>query len=440
MTATPLAYRPDIDGLRAVAMAIVVWFHARLGGLSGGFVGVDVFFVISGFLIASIIQREMQAGTFTLAGFYERRCRRILPALLLVTAATLAAGCFLLTPADLLALGKAAVATVAFHSNFHFARTAGYFMPASETLPLLHTWSLGVEEQFYVVAPLLLLALGGRWRRWRTAVFSGLLALSLGLAVRSAFTREAAAFYLPHLRAYELMLGMALALGLLPALRQPAARTIAAVVGIAMIGYAAVMFSGETPMPGWAALIPCLGTALIIHSGSGHSGSGHSGGGHAGSEPATLVHRLLAVRPLVYVGLVSYALYLWHWPLLAFAEYEWPGAVSLPLRLALVALAFALAVATYHWLETPVRARSGWLGQGRVFAGAAVATLALLAAGQWLVAAGGWPGRLPPEARRIAAVPAIPLAATGGCRQAEGSATGAACPIGRPDAAVRSFV
>ena len=189
------SYRPDIDGLRAVAVGIVVAFHAALGIFPGGYIGVDVFFVISGFLITSIIWREVETGTFSIAGFYERRIRRIFPALAVVMLATLAAGALLFAPQDYFLLGRSARATAGFFSNFYFNNQSGYFAPGVETQPLLHTWSLAVEEQFYLVAPFFLMLLARMQSGWRILLFLGLFAASLAVSTMGALDENQAAFF-----------------------------------------------------------------------------------------------------------------------------------------------------------------------------------------------------------------------------------------------------
>jgi peptidoglycan/LPS O-acetylase OafA/YrhL len=381
-----IAYRPDIDGLRAVAVGTVVLFHAQLGLFPGGFVGVDVFFVISGYLITSIIARELDGGTFSLLSFYERRIRRIFPALLVVIAACLAVGAWRMTPRHYHSLAESALAAIGFHSNIYFADKAGYFMPSAETLPLLHTWSLGVEEQFYVVAPLLLMALW-RFRAWVVPVLAVLIAVALAASVWGTNVDSEKAFYLPHTRAIELMIGMALGVGLVPAVRSRRARQILSALGLLMIAASASFYTSATPFPGAAALVPCLGSALVIHCAGGADGT-------------SLVGRLLATTPTVWLGKISYSLYLWHWPLFAFAAYEW-GEVPVAGRLALIAASIALAAATYYWIEQPARTSRVVLTTSRVF-GAGLGSAGVLAAVAGIVVATkGLPARLAPDVAAI---------------------------------------
>ncbi|MFM7347934.1 MAG: acyltransferase family protein [Erythrobacter sp.] len=338
-------YRRDIDGLRAVAVFPVVLYHAGVPGFPGGFVGVDVFFVISGYLITAILAREIAEGRFSLAGFYERRARRILPPLAVVLAATLLVGWHLLMPEELLRLGRATFATVLFASNVSAARSLDYFAPAAEFEPLLHTWSLAVEEQFYLIFPLLLMGLAwAGWSRRALAVVAGLSALSLAAAAALIDARPLWVFYLIVFRVWELGAGAMLALTR-PA--PPHARLLREGLGLA--GLLAILapvalYSAATPFPGFAALPPVLGATLLIWIG------GEGGGSRAS--------RLLALRPLVGIGLVSYSLYLWHWPILAFVR-VFEGWVRISNATAAGAVAASLAAAWLSWrfMERPFRMR-----------------------------------------------------------------------------------
>lgn len=377
---SPRHYRPDIDGLRAIAILSVLLFHAGLG-CPGGFVGVDIFFVISGFLISSIIFRELHDGTFSLVVFWERRIRRIMPAMVLVVAATLIAGWFLFLPEDYARLCTSAVAQTTLSSNFFFYQQwlngNGYFAPALDPKPLLHTWSLALEEQFYLLFPLLLTLLA-RWRRRPFAEAILLLAIgSFALSVYGSYHFPAAAFYLLPSRACELLLG-----ALLPLARERIAvsqrtREIAGWLGLGLIVYAIFFYDVYTEFPGRAAVPPCLGAALIIFSSEFSISS---------------VGRILALKPLVFTGLISYSLYLWHWPLLVFSKYplnseSWKSSV------AMLAVTAALSVLSWKYVELPFRKRQFCQKRARLFlfAGAATATLLILG----LVGAeqGGFPNR-----------------------------------------------
>jgi peptidoglycan/LPS O-acetylase OafA/YrhL len=380
-----MEYRKDIDGLRAVAVLAVVFFHGRLPGFSGGFVGVDVFFVISGFLITSLIAEDCKAGRFSFVTFYFRRVRRILPALLCIYFASTALAAFIMMPSDMAEFGRSLVSSAAFVSNHFFFHLADYFGGPSEQKPLLHTWSLSIEEQFYLVWPPLFLLLA-RWRtRWLPYCVGTLGALSLLAAAIMVHQHKEAAFFLAPLRAWELLLGASLAL--LP--RRPrmsgGSAQISAGLGLTLIIASIALLDESQPFPGLLALPACLGTAMLIL---------------AGSDDAPLVTRALSLRPAVAVGLISYSLYLWHWPLLALARYH----VDRPLRwteLALIVGASVLAaIATYRYVEQP--ARHLRLHLAPRLAGAGVLALGAVALiGHQIDKSRGWTFNLNPEIRRL---------------------------------------
>jgi peptidoglycan/LPS O-acetylase OafA/YrhL len=345
-------YRPDIDGLRAVAIAPVVAFHAFPAWAPGGFVGVDVFFVISGYLISLIILERLDAGTFTLASFYARRVRRIFPALVLVLAVCLAWGWFALFASDFALLGKHTAAGAGFAANLVFWGEAGYFDGASETKPLLHLWSLGIEEQFYLLWPTLLYV---AWKgRASTLVVVGTVGIASFLynAVQVR-TDEVAAFYSPLTRLWELALGGGAAYLTLAQTRAtfsrrwalrfwrlygPGVRNVAAFVGLGAIVAAIFLFDRDTSFPGWRAALPAGGALLLITAG----------------PDAWLNRQILALPPMVALGLISYPLYLWHWPLLSFATLT-SSTPSPGGRAALVTAGVVLAWITYQIVEKPVR-------------------------------------------------------------------------------------
>ncbi|MFG1479581.1 acyltransferase family protein [Xanthobacter sp. V4C-4] len=359
-----LAYRPDVDGLRAIAVGSVVLFHAGFGVFKGGFVGVDVFFVISGFLITSIIADDMGRGRFSLMDFYDRRVRRILPALLLVLAGTTAIGAFILLPGQMQDLARTLIPATLFYANVHFMGLESYFAPAAEELPLLHLWSLAVEEQFYIVFPLLLFALlrlGGR--RLALGVLAAVALGSLAYAQIELEDAPRRAFFLLSARAWELLTGAFLALAPLPKVRPAVAAGLGA-LGLGALLVPVFAYDRSTPFPGLAALPPVLGAALIIYSGR-----------FAAAGP---VARLLALPGMVYVGRISYSLYLWHWPLLSLAFIYRGRALTPLLAAALIALAVALSALSLRFVETPLR-RPGLLG-GRPAARLAVGAGALCVA------------------------------------------------------------
>ncbi|MES2992870.1 MAG: acyltransferase family protein [Pseudomonadota bacterium] len=325
-------YRADIDGLRAVAVLAVIAYHAFPGALPGGFVGVDVFFVISGYLITGILAREIGAGTFTLAGFYARRVRRILPALAIVLAFALAAGWLLLSPKQLATLCRHVVGGVTFSANLVLWNESGYFDTDAALKPLLHLWSLAIEEQFYLVWPLALLAF---WR-WRVALTVAIVVASLAACIALSRDAAATAFFLPHTRAWELLAG-ALLVWLPPVPTRW--RAAASLLGALAIGLACALYHRELRYPGAFALAPTLGAALLIAAG-----------------PGAAFNRLLARPAAAWVGRISYPLYLWHWPLLVFAlilnDYDPLGALR---TAGVLGLTVALSALTYLAIEQPIR-------------------------------------------------------------------------------------
>ena len=366
------AYRADIDGLRAIAVIPVVLFHAGLPLMSGGYVGVDVFFVISGFLITGIIAGEMAQGRFSLAEFYRRRARRIFPALTLVGLFTLAVGYLILTPKEFAGLGQSAAAVAVFGSNFHFWKNVSYFSPGIQ--PLLHTWSLAVEEQYYLFFPLLLL-LHGQQRLMAAALWV-VFALSMACSALLVWKAPGAAFYLLPSRAWELMLGGLLALGCFGFPHDAVGAKAASALGLALIAIPVVAYRAAMPFPGPTALPPVLGAALLIW------GRGHG----------------LAWAPLVWVGRRSYSLYLWHLPVIAFTRYLTDAPLSVVGGLATALVSLALAHVTFMVVETPFRApqvKALWPAAGMVLLGAAALVVSALH---------GMPSRLSAAQRRQIAV------------------------------------
>lgn len=387
-------YRPEIDGLRAIAVLAVVLFHAGFG-LPGGYVGVDVFFVISGFLITSLIWKDLESERFTFANFWERRARRIAPAMVVVTIATLVAGWFLLLPSDFENLGRASASQAAFFANIHYCLSLNYFAGIADEKPLLHTWSLAVEEQFYLIVPFLL------WRmfrfaalRTRAAVISILsvgFALSFAVSLYTTHNHGKAAFYLLPPRAWELLLGSLIAFFPYPqrCLRHRSLREVASLTGLALIFIPIFFYTRSTPFPGLAALPPCLGAALVIWV-------------NGPIDAPTAVARLISIRPLVFIGLISYSLYLWHWPLLAFSKYLAIAPLSEGHRAVLVGLGFLFAILSWRYVETPFRTRTLGATRKSVFAFAGTGLVLVLASGLLCIAMKGFPQRFPSEAQKLA--------------------------------------
>ena len=381
-----MKYRPEVDGLRALAVLPVILFHAGFDAPRGGFIGVDVFFVISGYLITRLIREEMQTDTFSIVRFYERRIRRILPALFLVCFACIPLAWQWLTPRDFKSFGGSMIAVVGFVSNIYFWKTENYFAAPVERLPLVHTWSLAVEEQFYLFFPLVLLALRGLRRMALVAVIAAIAFVSLAIAEYWSGSQPSASFYLLPARAWELGAGALLALthdrwsGL-----SGTKREFCSAAALAAVGYSLFAFEATTRHPGLITLLPVMGTVVLL----------------AVATPDTAVGRVLSSRPLVALGLISYSAYLWHQPLFAFARIRLPT-LSLVDKAVLVAVALVLAYLSWRFVERPFRAK-GALGRGRVFALAAVASAAALAIGVLAYVSDGLPGRIPKESQAVLA-------------------------------------
>ena len=380
-----MEYRSDIDGLRAVAILPVVLGHAALGPFEGGFVGVDVFFVISGYLITSIIAGEMEEERFSIAKFYERRIRRLLPALMALLAICIAVGSFVLLEEDRVQFGNSVIATTFFGSNFFFWSQVGYFDGPALTKPLLHTWSLAVEEQFYIVFPVALFILYKYCRSYLAPALFAATALSFILAAVSVHKAPSAAFYLLPTRAWEMLIGSLLALGAVPPISSPRLRDAASLLGIALIAFAVFTYTEGTTFPGPAALLPCLGTALIIH---------------AGQAGPSVVGRLLSLKPVVFIGQISYSLYLWHWPVIVFTSYMLVHKPNVPTMAGAVALSILLATLSWRYIEQPFR--HSRRSRSTVFRSAVLAMSAAAAAG--LLASLSMLGpRTEPEVERLLA-------------------------------------
>src|SRR5262245_22386561 len=379
--AASLKYRPDIDGLRAVAVLLVLFYHFQITPFTGGFVGVDIFFVISGYLITSLIRGEMANGEFSLIAFYERRVRRILPALFFMLLATTALAGLILFPYDLMRYSRSLIATVLFGSNFYFWSTVDYFDIAAELKPLLHTWSLAVEEQFYFLYPALFCALRGASQRKLIHVIGAIFIVSLGANIWALRFAPASDFYLLPFRGWELMLGALLALRPLGSAGR--IRAASAWSGVALILFSAFAFSIDTPFPGEYALVPCIGAACLIYAG-----------------PHTIVGRMLSWRPVVSIGLISYSLYLWHWPLLILARYLVLRDFILWEKATLILLSGMVAVVSWAYVEKPFRTL-GKIPSKSLFplAGAAIGIFIIAsAAGEF---SKGLPQRLDPAIRGL---------------------------------------
>lgn len=347
-----IKYRADIDGLRAIAVVSVLFFHAGFTDFSGGYVGVDVFFVISGFLITSIIQSEISSGQFSLADFYERRIRRLLPALIPVLVFT-AAFTFRYFPNDLFVdFANSLMAFFGFSSNWLFLSQTGYFDTEAFEKPLLHTWSLSIEEQYYLLFPSFMLVFFARFRAVTEILVGLVLVGSLALCIYWVQRGETdLAFYNSLSRVWELMIGSLLALRGPDLAKQAIWALAARVIGLAMIITPVLIYSEDTRFPGLTATVPVIGTALLIAAGSGKD----------------IVTFAISSAPVVYVGKISYALYLWHWPIFAFIHLRWPHPTDDKVVIGIL-VAIALSALSYHFLEKPFRRRRFAKDQKSIYA------------------------------------------------------------------------
>ncbi len=380
-------YRSEIDGLRTIAVVPVILFHAGFEMFRGGFVGVDIFFVISGYLITRIILDDLESGSFSVVKFYERRARRILPALFAVMLACIPFAWAWMLPGQFRDFAQSLVAVSLFASNFLFWRESGYFATAAEQKPLLHTWSLAVEEQYYILFPLLLLIL---WRFGRNPVFWSLVALaslSLALAEIGWRTDPTANFYLAPSRAWELLAGSICAL--IHHRSAPRAGNLQSAIGLVLILAGLLLFSENTPTPSLWTTVPVLGTALILLYG----------------QCGTLVARLLSWRPMVLIGLISYSAYLWHQPLFAFARVGRLDSPGPGLMMTLAIATFAIAWVSWRFIERPFRTgpRPLLRRQRQVFLASGTAAACFIGFGVAGFAGNGLPGRFDPAILALAA-------------------------------------
>jgi peptidoglycan/LPS O-acetylase OafA/YrhL len=338
-----LNYRADIDGLRAIAVMSVVLNHSGISFFSGGFIGVDIFFVISGYLITTILIREVDAHDFSIVRFYERRIRRIYPALFATLFFTLIVTTILYDAQSFMAFSKSVMATTFFFSNVHFWTEVGYFEGDAQLKPLLHTWSLAVEEQYYIFFPLLVMFIGRYCRPKISHILTGIALLSFGWDIYALRNDPSGAFYFAHLRAWELLIGSVLALNLISVNTKPAIRNVLSLVGLGMITAPIFLYSENTVFPGFAAAIPAFGTAFIIYS---------------GIKSPTLINKLLSLPPFVFVGQISYSLYLWHWPLTKFATYYAIEKLTRPERILLLIVIFIISTLSWQFIEKPFRTKT----------------------------------------------------------------------------------
>lgn len=382
-----MRYRADIDGLRAIAVLGVVLYHAGLG-ISGGFIGVDVFFVISGFLITSIINKDIKSGQFSMLQFWERRARRILPALFVVVLFTLVLGYFICFPDDYHELVSSVISLAVFSSNIYFLRnTSGYFDGPTESVPLLHTWSLSVEEQFYVLIPLLLWLLArNRRSHWNVSIIAVIASVSLMVSIYGVRSFQSATFYLLPTRAWEL------AFGSLVAFAKPVEsfrwRTFISWMGLGLIIVPMLFYTAEIEFPGLSALPPVLGASMLIWVGICHQGI---------ACRQVFIQRLISNRIFVGIGLMSYSLYLWHWPLFAFSKYIGDFDENRLVRVLILTLSFILAWVSLRFVERPFRSREIIRSRRMIFSMAIGAAILIVIPSLFIRLNGGVPSRFSDE-------------------------------------------
>jgi peptidoglycan/LPS O-acetylase OafA/YrhL len=379
-------YRADIDGLRAIAVVPVVLFHAGVSGFSGGFVGVDIFFVISGYLITSIISLEIDDKRFSIFSFYRRRIRRIFPALIVVVSFCIIAGYILLTPNDYESLGQSVIATALFISNLFFWQHTNYFeAPVSEN-PLLHTWSLAIEEQFYLFYPFILILISTYIRTARTVVIASFGLVSFIVCALMVNYKPSATFYLGPTRVWELFIGGLIALGAMPRITSLIFASVIAISGLSLIIFSVLFYSQSTRFPGLTALAPVLGATFLIWS---------------GMNRRTFIHYLLATRPLKEVGKASYSLYLWHFPLIAFASYSVIGAPSLVVRISLCIAAVVISFISLRFVEQPFRSSVRLESVDKLVLSALLSMALICGIGVVIAVSGGVRGRMDSASIRI---------------------------------------
>jgi peptidoglycan/LPS O-acetylase OafA/YrhL len=383
-----MKYRAEIDGLRALAVLPVIFFHAGFEFFNGGFVGVDIFFVISGYLITTIIISEMAEDNFSIVNFYERRARRILPALFFVMAACLPFAWLWFLPSDLKDFGQSLVAVSIFSSNILFWIEGGYFGTAAELKPLIHTWSLAVEEQYYVLFPIFLMLTWKLGIKWILILLSIIFLISLGVAEWGAYNSPSGAFFLLPTRGWEILVGVfaAFYLNYNTHLKSHIINQVLSLLGFGMISYSIIAFNETTPFPSLYTLIPTIGTGLLILY----------------AVPKTYVHKLLSMKFIVGIGLISYSTYLWHQPLLAFTKYRVLGEPS-DLNL-IILCAASLVIAWFSWkfVEMPFRSKTK-VSRRSIFKFALIFTLFFSVAGLWLHNNNGALEYYPKEKQKILA-------------------------------------
>ncbi len=375
-------YRPDIDGIRAIAVTAVLLFHCGFATFSGGYIGVDIFFVISGYLITGHLAAEIAvSGRVSIGKFYERRIRRIVPALVVVLVITELAGAWLLLPSYLVRASKALAAAALSVSNVYLWQASNYFEPSSNFQPFLHTWSLSVEEQFYLFIPIVM-GLTGKLVRGRWLLLFGPLVLgSFALSVYATTRGPTANFYLLPTRAWELGIGSLLATVPLPPIKRQLTSDLVSALALLLMVVPVFLYDDATAFPGLNALYPCLGSALLIYVG--------------GATTTGFVTRLLSSRPFVAVGLISYSLYLVHWPLIALMRFQTVAPLTNLQVVIVLSLSFVLATLCWRFVERPFRHATPFMTRARVLLGGGAALAGVAALGAVGIDTNGMPSRFP---------------------------------------------
>ena len=385
-------YRPDVDGLRAIAVLTVLFFHTAIPGFSGGFVGVDIFYVISGYLITSIIAKDEAAGKFSIVSFYDRRIRRIFPALFGVVFFTVLVSTVLLPPSDFAFFGKSLLAMTFFVSNIFFERTGGargYFAADAHPQVLLHTWSLSVEEQFYLLFPTFLILLTRFAKKHVREFLCVVIIVSFAINIWAIRHRPPVAFYLLVPRAWELLLGALLAIKAVPPIKHRILREIAGFAGLGLVAWAVAVFTPDTAFPGVWALFPCLGAWLVIY---------------AGENGASSIKTILSFRPLVFIGVISYSLYLWHWPIVVFTKILTAKDVSDFSRAEIagvILLSLSMAFISFEFIESPFRGGNSPVTRRQIFSFGLTATALSAALAFSIYVSRGFPARFSDSTRSL---------------------------------------
>lgn len=416
-----VTYRADIDGLRAIAVTIVILFHFGITGFTGGFVGVDIFFVLSGYLIGANTFAQLNQHRFSFIDFYFRRLRRLFPVYIVVILATFLAAYWLMLPRDFREFGQSIVASTAYASNILFYMEAGYFDTASHLKPLLHTWSLSVEEQFYFVFPVVAWLTMRMSKRNLFILFGVLTATSLAAAIFYIGKDHSAVFYLYPFRAWEMFFGTLLALNYIPPSKNTASNYVCSILGLLLILVPTFTYDSNTLFPGTTAIAPCLGTVLLIHAGRHHAG---------------IVQTLLATRIPVFIGKISYSLYLWHWPVYVLYTYSHPQGITHWDTLIIAALTVGLSVLSWRFVEAPFRHGKVLFSHTKigVYGFTAIASAACIAIGLYLHVTNGMPKRLPPETAHFAEAASGLFGDLTGCKEEDNDILPhiGFCELGKP--------